>query len=76
MRRQSGDGGDALVVQMRRDVMIAHPQGVKSMISRRFDLLYELLETTDRRFFTEICRRQRQTYFHVDSSRWQRCRCC
>src|SRR6266508_49201 len=75
MRRQSGDGGNTLVVQMRGDVVIAHPHGVKPMIARCFHLLYELLETDDRGFFTGICSRQRQTYFHVDSSRWQRYQC-
>jgi hypothetical protein len=59
---------------MRGDVMIANPHGVKSVISRRFHLLHELLETADRWFCTGISCRQRKSYFHVDHSRWQRCR--
>jgi hypothetical protein len=50
-------------------MMIANPHGVKTMISRRFHLLHELLETADRWFFTGISCRQRKSYFHVDHSR-------
>jgi hypothetical protein len=52
--------------------MIAHPHGVKPVISRSFYLLHELLEPADWGFFTGICSGQRQSNFHLDSSRWQR----